>query len=412
MRRTLLVARQELIVNLRRPGFIIMTLLIPVLGLVALLVASFFGGQVGGFLESQFDSGQDTMGYVDEGRLLSAELPRYSEQFIAYADETSARTALLAEEIGSYFVLPADYLQSGRVVVYGTGGGFSTFAVADSGELRAFLVDQLLAGQVDTAIQDRVRVPLNVVPVTLDEHGEVSTESPFSWLGDFVLPYLFSILFIVTIFTTSGFLLQGVSEEKEGRIIEILLSSISSTQLLAGKILGLGTLGLIQVLVWIASGAILVSLAVTTFALIGVINITATTVLLALLFFVLGYLLFATLMAVAGSLGTTQRESQQIAGIFSMVAAIPWMAIGFVMTDPNSIVAVVLSFFPLTAPVMMLLRLGFGTVPTGQIAISLALLVAAIIFSLWAGAKIFRVGLLMYGKRPGIKDLAHAFKQA
>ena len=412
MRRTLLVAGQELIVNLRRPGFIIMTLLIPVLGLVALLVASFFGGQVGGFLESQFDSGQDTMGYVDEGSLLSAELPQYGEQFIAFADETSARAALLAEEIGSYFVLPADYLQTGSVVVYSTGSGFSTFAVADSGELRAFLVDQLLAGQVDAAIQDRVRVPLNVLPVTLDEHGEVSTESPFSWLGDFVLPYLFSILFIVTIFTTSGFLLQGVSEEKEGRIIEILLSSISSTQLLAGKILGLGTLGLIQVLVWIASGAILVSLAVTTFALIGVISISATTVLLALLFFVLGSLLFATLMAVAGSLGTTQRESQQIAGIFSMAAAIPWMAIGFVMTDSNSIVAVVLSFFPLTAPVMMLLRLGFGTVPTGQIAISLALLVAAIIFSLWAGAKIFRVGLLMYGKRPGIKDLAHAFKQA
>lgn len=412
MRRTLLVAGQELIVNLRRPGFIIMTLLIPVLGLVALLVASFFGGQVGGFLESQFVSSQDAMGYVDQSALVSAQSAQYGERFIAYPDESSARTALLSEEIGSYFVLPPDYLQSGRVLVYGTGGGFSTFAVADSGELRAFLVDNLLVGQVDAAIQDRVRAPLNIEPVTLNEQGEVSTESPFSWLGDFVLPYLFSILFIITIFTTSGFLLQGISEEKEGRIIEILLSSISSTQLLAGKILGLGTLGLIQVLVWIASGVLLVSLAVTTFALIGVINITAVTVLLALLFFVLGYLLFATLMAVAGSLGTTQRESQQIAGIFTFAAAIPWMAIGFIMTDPNAPIAVVLSFFPLTAPVMMLLRLGFGTVPTGQIVISLALLVAAIIFSLWAGAKIFRVGLLMYGKRPGLKDLAHAFKQA
>ena len=93
--------------------------------------------------------------------------------------------------------------------------------------------------------------------ITLDETGQVNTESPFSWVGDFVVPYVFSILFVITLFTSSGFLLQGVSEEKEGRIIEILLSSISATQLLAGKILGLGAVGLIQVFVWFGAGVAL-----------------------------------------------------------------------------------------------------------------------------------------------------------
>jgi ABC-2 type transport system permease protein len=413
MRQTLLVAGQELWVNVRRPGFIIMTLLIPALGAVTLLVGSLFGGEVGGFFESQFSPNNKVTGYVDYSGLLNAGLPGYAGEFTAYPDEDSAREALLAEEIDSYLILPDDYLDTGRVVVYGVGGGFSTFVAADEGNLRGFLVDSLLEGQVDRAIQRRIRSPMeNLVPVTLNEQGEVSTESPFSWLGDFVLPYIFAILFVITIFTASGFLLQGVSEEKEGRIIEILLSSINSTQLLAGKILGLGALGLIQVIVWIAAGAALLGAATAIFAMTGAIKLSLGTVALGMVYFVLGYLLFATLMAVAGSMGTTQRESQQIASIFSLAAAIPWMTMGLIFANPNSALAVGLSYFPLTAPVMMLLRLGLGSVPAGQIAISIALLIAGIGLSLWAGAKIFRVGLLMYGKRPSLKDLARAFKQA
>jgi ABC-2 type transport system permease protein len=253
---------------------------------------------------------------------------------------------------------------------------------------------------------------MNVEPIALDETGEVRSEDPFSFVADFIVPYVFSILFVITIFTTSGFLLQGVSEEKEGRIIEILLSSISPTQLLAGKILGLGALGLIQVLIWIGAGAALMGAAIALFALAGGAMLKISTVALGVVYFVLGYLLFATLMAVAGSMGTTQRESQQIASIFSLAAAIPWMTMGVVFANPHSAIAVALSYFPLTAPVMMLLRLGITDVPGSQIAISIALLIAGIVLSLWAGAKIFRTSLLMYGKRPGLKDLARAFRQA
>jgi ABC-2 type transport system permease protein len=412
VREILLVARQELLVNLRRPGFIIMTLLIPALGAVVLAVGSLFGGEVGTFFESQFSPDNEAMGYVDQSGVLSAHLPQYADRFIPYPNEASARADLLADEVDSYLLLPADYMQTGMVIVYGTRGGFSTFAAADSGLIRGFLVEHLLAGKVDATTQERVRAPMDVRPVTLNEEGEVSTASPFSWIGDFVVPYLFSILFMITIFTASGFLLQSVSEEKEGRTIEILLSSITPTQLLAGKILGLGALGLIQVFVWVAAGAVLLTAAATLLSLANVLTISLTTVVLGVLYFVLGYLLFATLMAVAGSMGTTMRESQQIAGIFTLSAALPWMTMGIVLANPNSPIAVALSYFPLTAPVMMLIRLGFGQVPAGQIAISLALLIGGIGFSVWAGAKVFRVGLLMYGKRPGLKDLAQAFKQA
>jgi ABC-2 type transport system permease protein len=412
MKQTLLVAGQELWVNVRRPGFILMTLLIPALGGIALLLASLFGGDVGGLIESQFTPQVTAIGYVDHSGIVDASLPQYAGRYIPYPDEAAGRQALLAKEIDSLMVLPEDYLETGKVTVYGIGGGFSTFVAADEGDLRSFLVTNLLEGQVDPAIQERALVPMRLETVTLTETGEESEESPYSFLGDFILPYVFSILFFITIFTTSGFLLQGVSEEKEGRIIEILLSSISPTQLLAGKILGLGALGLIQVVVWLGAGAALLSAATALFALAGVIKFGLDTILFGVVYFILGYLLFATLMAVAGSMGTTQRESQQIASIFSLAAAIPFMAMSFVFTNPNSTVAVVLSYVPLTSPVMMLMRLGLGDVPPGQIAISLALLVVGIVLSLWAGARIFRASLLMYGKRPNLKDLARAFRQA
>jgi ABC-2 type transport system permease protein len=407
-----MVAGQELVVNMRRPGFIIMTLLIPVAGAVLLLVGALFGGEVGSFLESQFAPTQKLTGYVDQSGLTNAALPGYDKFLIAYRDEQAARAALVAKQLTSYFVVPPDYLQTGTVYVYGMGGGFSALMATENTLINQFLVDSLLTGRVDPKIQARARAPLNAQAVKLNENGEVDSRGAFSWLGDFVVPYLFAILFIMTIFTTSGFLLQGVSGEKEGRIIEILLSSISATQLLMGKILGLGALGLIQIAIWVASGIVLVAATMTIFAAAGAVTISAATIVLAIVYFLLGYLLFATLMAVAGSMGTSMRESQQIAGIFSFAAAIPFIALNIMFANPNSPLVIALSYFPLTSPVMMLLRLGFSQVTPIQVIISLVLLVAGLAFSLWAGAKVFRVGLLMYGKRPGLRDLATAFKQA
>jgi ABC-2 type transport system permease protein len=412
MSKTLIVAVQEMKVNLRRPAFLIMTLLVPVLGLVAVLIGSLFGGKVGKALEAQAAPTTKPMGYVDQSGLLGTELPQYAGQFAGYADEAAARADLLAKKIDNYVVVPQDFLQKGRVVVYGTKGGFSTMRAADSDRLRPFLTDHLLAGRVDPAIQARISAPLSVLPVTLNAQGEVSEASAFSWLGDFVLPYAFSILFLITVFTTSGYLLESVSEEKEGRIVEILLSSISPTQLLAGKILGLGAVGLIQVFVWIASAVGLAGLVTAVFAVVGVLKFTLTVVVLYIVYYLLGYLLYATLMAAAGSLGTTQRESQQLGGLFSVVAVIPWMVIGIVFNNPNATIAVVLSYIPLTSPVMMILRLGFGQVPALQVVISLVLLIAGLAASLWAGAKVFRMGILMYGKRPSLRQLLLAFRQA
>ena len=411
MRKILTVARHEFIVSLKRPSFIIATLAIPLLGIVGLVVATYFGGQAGEFFERQFVGSPKAVGYVDQVGLFTPPLPEYEELFIPYPSEEAAQEALFAEEIETFLLVPGDYLDTGRVVAYSKGRGLPTVISVSEERIRPFLVDHLLAGQVDEDLRARVRAPLNLQPVSLSPEGEGS-EDTASFVANIAIPYAFSILLVMAIFTSSGFLLQGVSEEKESRVIEILLSSLTAMELLAGKILGLGALGLIQILFWIGSGWALMGIAVTGLALFGAINLDLMTIVLALVYFLLGYFLFAILMASAGSLGTSAREGQQLAGIFSGITAIPFMVSSFLFTNPNSLLIQVLSYVPLTAPVMMLQRLGMAEVPPYQIAISLILLILGIGGALWAGAKVFRMGLLMYGKRPSVSEILRALRQA
>jgi ABC-2 type transport system permease protein len=409
MRRVWIIARHEYMVNLQRPGFIVMTLLVPLLGAVIVGVAALFGGQASNFFERQF-SGTSMTGYVDEEGSFTPMLPAYADVARPYADEAAGRQALQSGEIATLVIIPADYLQTGIVRAITKSGGASAAAVAgDSARMRSFMVDHLLRGKVDPALQARAAQPVNLQLSTLDDAGGKGAANSFVGV---MSAYFLGIFLSVTIFTTSGYLLRGVAEEKSSRVMEIILSSVSSFELIAGKVLGLGALGLTQVAVWLGS---VLALSTGAIALLGVTIPLLTRpafFLLVLAYYVLGFLLYAVLMGSVGALGTTMQESQQLAGIFSVVAALPMMLGGFMFSNPHMIAARVLSWIPLTAPTMMLLRVAMAEVPAVDLVVSLGGLVLSIPLALWAGAKVFRLGLLMYGKRPALKQVLKALREA
>jgi ABC-2 type transport system permease protein len=407
-RKVWVVARHEYLTNVQRAGFIIMTAIIPALGIVTLLFGTFFAGQarqLGEFFAQQFEVGETAIGVVDESGYFSPILPDYQEDFVLYGSETQATAALQAEEISKVMVIGEDYLETGQVVVLSVGSGFSAAAVSDSGTVRAFMVDHLLADQVDPALQKRAADPLNVEPRVISSGGETQGEGAWGFAFTFIVPYVLSIFLVTTIFVSSGYLLQSVAEEKESRVIEIVVSSIRPVELMAGKVAGLGALGLTQVLIWVASAAGFSSGAVALLAATGAASIPTRVLILGVVYYLLGYTLYAILMAGVGALGTTMRESQQLAGIFSFFAAVPYMISGFLFANPNALLARVLSFFPLTAPTMMMLRLPLTEVAWVDVVGSIVLLLLAIPAALWAGAKLFQVGLLVYGKRPTMKEI-------
>jgi ABC-2 type transport system permease protein len=404
-RRVWVVARHEYLTNIRRAGFIIMTAIIPALGIIGLLLGAFFAGQasrLGDFFEEQFDVGSKRTGVVDASGYFSPILPEYQRNFVLYKDKETAEAALKAEEVSNVLMIGEDYLETGRVVVLSKGSGFDAAAVSDSATVRTFFVDHLLEDRVDPAFQKRAADPFDIESLVLSTGGEAQGGG---FLFTFVIPYTLSIFLLVTIFISSGYLLQSVAEEKESRVIEIVISSVRPVELMAGKVAGLGALGLTQVLVWVASAMGFSSGAVAFLAVAGTASIPARVLILGVVYYLLGYTLYAILMAGIGALGTTMRESQQLAGIFSFFAAVPYMVGGFLFANPNILLARVLSFFPLTAPTMMLMRLPLAEVPWVDVAGSILILLISIPAALWAGAKLFRVGMLIYGKRPTVKEI-------
>lgn len=414
LRNILTIARHEYAVNVRRPGFVFFTLLIPALGVIGLVVFGFFSGQAASFFANTFGPNRavNSVGVVDQSGLFTPIRPQFASTYHAFPDEAAARQALLAQRVAAYIVIPPNYLATGKITGYATGGFIESVSAVDSDALRDFLVHGLLDNRLDPALVSRAVDPANVTPITLDETGQPRGDlSTASAIAGFVIPYVLSILLVVSIFASSSYLLRSVSEEKETRVIEIILSSVSAGELLAGKVLGLGALGLTQVLVWLSSGALLTGGLGVLIAGVAV-ALSPGVFVLAGLYFLLGYLLYGTLMASAGSLGTSMRESQQVAGIFSIMAFVPLWFNSLIVASPNGVISRVLSYFPLTAPTAMMLRLPLADLPPLDVAISLGGLLIAIPFVLWGGAKIFRMGLLLTGKRPALRQVLRALREA
>ena len=413
MSRIWIIAQHEYQTSIRRVGFIIMTLIIPLLGLVALLVSAFYGGQATEFLKGQFGMEPQAVGVVDEsGSYFTPIMDRYENQYQLFADEPAARAALLADEVTTLLIVREDYLGTGQVTVINKGSGFGAAVIEDSRSARSFFVDHLLRGEVDPALRERAAHPFAIESLTIDASGEIQGGGSLSMITTFVIPYFTGFLLIMTIFVSSGYLLQSVSEEKETRVIEVVLSSVTAQELLTGKVIGLGALGLTQILIWLLSAWGLSSGATTLMALNIPLMDRPEVLILAVVYYLLGYTLYAVLMAASGALGTTMRESQQIAGIFSMLAAAPYMVSSFLFSNPNAVLARVLSFFPLTGATMMMLRLPMAEVPTVDIIVSIIGLLLSIPVVLWAGAKVFRMGLLMYGKRASLPQVIQSLREA
>jgi ABC-2 type transport system permease protein len=407
-RKIWVVARHEYSTNVRRTGFIIMTALVPLLGVVGLLLGTLFVGQarqIAEFLERQFEVGAQPIGVVDGSGLFSPIQPAYRDDFVLYESETEAEAALTAEEISKALLIGEDYLESGRVVVMSVGSGFGAATVSDSSRVRAFFVDHLLADHVDATLRQRTVHPLVTESRVISSGGQERGGGSLGFLFTFVVPYILSLFLMMTIFFSSGYLLQSVAEEKESRVVEIIVSSLQPMELMAGKVAGLGALGLTQVLIWVLSAVGFSGGAAALLAVVGAVLIPTRLLILGTVYYLLGFTVYAVLMAGVGALGTTMRESQQLAGIFSAFAAVPLMIGSFLFTAPNALLARVLSFFPLTAPTMMILRLSLAEVPWVDLVGSIVVLLLSIPAALWIGTKLFRVGLLIYGKRPTLREI-------
>jgi ABC-2 type transport system permease protein len=355
------------------------------------------------FLVISMENNTTPIGYVDHSGLLSDPRPAPTltppdrpVPMIPFANESDARAALNAGRIQAYYVLPADYRTSGSLRVV----HIDQLKSPASQQFYAFLGANLLKG-TDPAIASRLVKGADVTVKSADGSRSLSSSDWFS----FVFPVIAGIGFIIAMFTAGGYLMQAVVEEKENRTMEVIITSVSSDQFMAGKIVGDTCVGLTQIAAWLFLIIVPILLWHTTVPFLQTLRLSSST--LAVLAFIMlpSFVFVAALMAAIGATVTEAREGQQMTGFISLPIWIPYALIGLLMSSPNSSISLALSLIPLTAPVTMLVRDGLTILPVWQIALSSAIQILSAVAAIWLAGRAFRLGMLRYGKRLSWREL-------
>jgi len=232
-------------------------------------------------------------------------------------------------------------------------------------------------------------------------------------LANIIIPGVFALLLGLSLMLGATSLINGLGEEKESRLIQVLFSSVSIRELLIGKILALGLAGLLQVLVWLLSMPLLLRLASAAFGgFLSRMQVPVNFLLLGIIYFVLGYLLFAVLSIGIGAISPTAKEANTLALFYTLGSFVPLWLSSLNMFFPYSPIWVVLTLFPVTAPIMTMFRLGTSIVPTWQIVASIAVLALSIVGGLSLSIRLFRMHMLMTGKRPTIAQLVQTLRES
>jgi ABC-2 type transport system permease protein len=327
-------------------------------------------------------------------------------------DLAEAEAQLSDGRIAEYYRVPEDFRSSGVVtrVQPEAAPGFDQLETLETNDsLVSYLMREALLREAGVSPEIAARVVQGVTVTTVDVSGSEVTVMDVA--AGIAVPIVFVGLFMISIFITSGYLLQSVTEEKENRVVEIVLSSIPSMPLMAGKVLGLGGAGLTQVAIWVATALVALPLLSSQLPDLSAIEIDPTILGLALVYFVLGYLAYGAIFAAIGAIAPGNREAQQYSGFLGFFAAIPFILFSVVASDVDSLVVVALALFPLTTPTTMLLVLGVSPeIPWTLVGASLVSLTLFALLATWASARIFRATVLLYGVRPSLPQLIAAIR--
>lgn len=295
-----------------------------------------------------------------------------------------------------YIILYADILETGKCEFRGPNVSNIRDVERIKTSIKNVIAENVLQKQgIETDILNVLNKPVNLESIKVTESGE---EKKSDFLMTFFTSYIFIILLMMLIILTGQMLIRSMVEEKSNRIIEILVSSCSPQELMAGKIFGLSLLGLVQVALWVFIGVC----ASISFNL-NVVSLD--NLFLILIYFLLGYLLYAAIFVSIGSICSTEQEAQQLTSYVSILLVIPMVLSFSVVQNPNSFLIKVLTYIPLLTPTFMILRIPVVVPPLWEILLSILVLVFSVWLMIWVAGKIFRTGILLYGKPPSLKEL-------
>jgi ABC-2 type transport system permease protein len=419
-----LILRSEYWRRVRSTAFILATLLVP-LGFVLVMAAP----AALGYLAEQ--TSQQTIAVVDETEQLADSLAAAGNEQITFqpVDQPvdSVRAAVRNETYDGYLLLPDSLLDGkGQATYYSTqGGGLTDQIQIDDRVGRVVEQQRLHAADATKDVLAILESDVSVESRTLREEG-TGEDHTFAYTA---IGYGMAFIIYFAVFIYGQYVMQGVIEEKSNRVVEIIVSSVRPFELLMGKVLGIGAMGLTQMVVWsalvvggLAGAAPLLTLfldpsslglspdassqAMAEAAGISIPTIPFELIVWFILFFLGGFLLYAALFAAVGSAVEQQQDAQNLLLPVMTPLILPILFLAFVLESPDATASVVLSLIPFFSPILMMLRAAITTVPVWEMAASFGLLVVTFVAMIWLAGRIYRVGILSYGKTPGFREIA------
>jgi len=433
MNKVLLIIQREYFSRVRKKSFIILTILVPVLfiGMFSLI----------GYLAVKGDDFSDRkkIEVIDESGTFANKLKNSGTIEYSYSNEsyTTAKTKFINDGYNYLLHIPASL--SGIELFSDKKPSATTIDAVESGLTGILQSQRLQAAGIDTAVLAKAQQHVSLVAKQMTANGEKDAQTYTAY----AVGLLSAFLIYICLFIYGTQVMRGVIEEKVSRIVEVIISSVKPFQLMLGKIIGVGMVGITQFVLWIvisivlsmvggtlmmknaaharteqvaqmqkATGAQAVPPPDNNMAVImqSIESIPiAYTIACFLFYFLSGYLLYSAIFAAVGSAVDNETETQQFMFPITLPLIFTFaVSQSFIINNPDSSLAIWLSMIPFTSPIAMMIRIPFG-VPAWQLATSMLLMVAGFLFTTWVAGRIYRVGILMYGKKASYKELVKWF---
>ncbi len=397
MNKTVNVARYEYLHHVGNKRFWISLISVP-LGFTLIFILS--------ALLSRFSFDTRPVGIVDQGNLIqlqpdnSAKSTFFDPQIYLYVypDEASARAAVDSSEMQGFAVLPEDYASRYQLTYWTNKQPESGVQSVISGFISKNL---MVAENIDTAVLKRITEGSSVVMQSLDGS---QTSDGTGW-HRIIVPIVVGMLNFIVVMSSGGYLLKALVEEKENRTIEIMLTSVPSREIMGGKIIGNLGVGLTQIAVWVLLLGVVGFFFRDKLGFLTDINLSGGYLLISVALMILSFIFSAALMATIGAAMTSSEESQGIIGLMVLPMMFPFYFLTVFLSYPNGILARVLSFFPLSAPLALSLRMAFSSVSALEIGLVFVVIVFFTLLMFWLAGVVFKRGMLRYSKRLSLKEI-------
>jgi ABC-2 type transport system permease protein len=402
------IAKREFNERVRSKWFVVMTLLWPILMAGMLVVPALIGGQG--------TAGAKVVIVDKTGELakqmafnLGVTLEWEAKDAPPDTDEKALRDKIKSNEINGYVVIPKDAIDGGEIVYTGDNASNQTVAILFAKAAQSLII----AKRGQRAGLDEADLLMFNRPINVTVKHSTGEEEGTSGVLTFLIGYMIAFFIYIAITLYGVGVMRSVVTEKTSRIVELLVATTSPRAMMSGKILGVGIAGLTQIAIWFVAGAVLTSQQDAILGAVGaepsatsmIPSLTWTQIGVVLAFFVLGYLFYSAMYAAVGAMVSNEQDTQQAQMPVTFFLVIGIVSIMAVTNDPRSPTAAVMTMVPFWSPMLMPLRYFMGGATLGQVALSLGLLAVATIVVARAAAKIYRVGILMYGKRPSLREL-------